>query len=144
MAGPNLGLQARESMYANVASAYHLGRALSAVFGGLSAVIVAYLYSLPGGIFILPTSLVIAWDSYRQIRNPRHSPVGVLMADSFVLIAAIVLLRPPTVLLIGPIAVLITAAMLMLPWHKTRTRLARPNPSSKTRRLSEGLTQKTR
>jgi len=30
-----------------------------------------------------------------------------------------VLLRPPTVLLIGPIAVLITAAMLLLPWHQT-------------------------
>lgn len=128
----------RVGVYSNVASAYHLGRALSAVFGGLSASIVAFIYALPGGIFILPTAGVIAWHSYRQLKNPSRSPVGILLADSFSLVAAIVLLRPPTVLLIGPIAVIVTAAMLMLPWHQTMamlvamytiTWIARPFPA---------------
>ena len=117
--GHDSGRRAREYMYANMASAYHLGRALSAVFGGLTAVLVIYLYDLPGGLFILPAAFVVAWDSYRQVKSPKRSPVVVLLADSFVLLAAVVLLRPPTVLLIGPIAVLITAAMLLLPWHQT-------------------------
>ena len=116
---PETARNTSASMYANISSAYHLGRALSAVFGGLSALIVIVLYDLPGGLFIVLAAFVVAWDSYLQIREPRHSPVLVLLADSFILLAAIVLLRPPTVLLIGPIAVLITAAMLLLPWHQT-------------------------
>ena len=58
--GPDSGRRAREYMYANMASAYHLGRALSAVFGGLSAVLVSYIYDLPGIWFIFPAALVIA------------------------------------------------------------------------------------
>ena len=116
---PSRAAKAKTGMYANISSAYHLGRALSAVFGGFSAIVVIFLYKLPGGLFIVPAAFVVAWDSYRQISEPRRSPVLVLLADSLVLLAAIVLLRPPTVLLIGPIAVLITAAMLLLPWHQT-------------------------
>ena len=41
------------------------------------------------------------------------------MADSLILVIAVVVLSPPMLLLIGPIAVLITAAMLLIPWHQT-------------------------
>jgi hypothetical protein len=117
--GRDLERTARSGVYPNIVSAYHLGRVLRALFGGLPVVIVSYVYGLPGGGFILPTAAVIVWHSYRQMKQPRRSPVGILLADSLAMVAAIVLLRPPMVLLLGPIAVLVTAAILMLPWHQT-------------------------
>lgn len=117
----NAGPGARPGIYTNIAAPFHQGRALSAALGGTLATIVAFLHAPYVGAFLVPVVAFVAWDSSRQIERPRSSPVGFLLTDWILLIVALVVLRPPLVVVVGPIAVMITAGMLLLPWHRTLT-----------------------
>lgn len=110
---------AKAGIYTNIAAPFHQGRAVSAALGGTLSVIVAMLHAPYVGAVIAPVVVFVAWDSFRQIDRPRASPVGFLLTDWILLIVALMLLRPPLVVVVGPIAVMITAGMLLLPWHRT-------------------------